>query len=317
LQGKVDLVAGGPPCQGFSLAGRRNENDERNRLVDSYVKFVSIVRPRMLFFENVMGFTMRFKNESGKSEAYSKYVEEKLAKLGYNVENRIINFSEFGIPQRRKRFILVGTLDGCAKQYFEGIFLTKKGFLENKGLRERATLLEAISDLERRHGEIDSSEFPRFKEGVYGKAESSYQRWMRSQRNEKMPDSHRFAKHRKEIAYRFKQILEKCPRDTPLTEDLKAKFGLKKQCITPLDGQSDCPSLTTLPDDYVHYSEPRILTVREYARIQSFDDWYEITDKYTTGGNRRKTEVPRYTQVGNAVPPLFAELSGVVLGTMK
>jgi DNA (cytosine-5)-methyltransferase 1 len=55
------------------------------------------------------------------------------------------------------------------------------------------------------------------------------------------------------------------------------------------------------------------LTVREYARIQSFPDWYEFKDKYTTGGKLRKAEVPRYTQIGNAVPPLFAELSGIVL----
>jgi len=71
-----------------------------------------------------------------------------------------------------------------------------------------------------------------------------------------------------------------------------------------------------LPDDYIHYSEPRILTVREYARIQSFYDWFEFKSKYTTGGNLRKKEVPRYTQVGNAVPPLFAELSGTVLKGM-
>ena len=63
----------------------------------------------------------------------------------------------------------------------------------------------------------------------------------------------------------------------------------------------------------VHYSEPRILTVREHARIQSFPDWYEFKGKYTSGGIRRKKEVPRYTQVGNAVPPLFAEQIGIAL----
>ena len=73
------------------------------------------------------------------------------------------------------------------------------------------------------------------------------------------------------------------------------------------------PTLTTLPDDYIHYSEPRILTVREYARIQTFDDWFEIKGKYTTGGKLRRVEVPRYTQVGNAIPPLFGELAGNIL----
>ena len=70
------------------------------------------------------------------------------------------------------------------------------------------------------------------------------------------------------------------------------------------------------PDDYLHYSEPRILTVREYARIQSFPDWYEFKSKYTTGGDMRKKEVPRYSQIGNAIPPLFAEQVGNVLKEM-
>jgi DNA (cytosine-5)-methyltransferase 1 len=69
----------------------------------------------------------------------------------------------------------------------------------------------------------------------------------------------------------------------------------------------------SIPDDYIHYSEPRILTVREYAIIQSFPDWYEFREAYTTGGKRRTEQVPRYTQIGNAIPPLFAEHVGNVL----
>ena len=71
-----------------------------------------------------------------------------------------------------------------------------------------------------------------------------------------------------------------------------------------------------MPDDYLHYQEPRIMTVRECARIQSFPDWYEFKCKYTTGGQMRTKEVPRYSQVGNAIPPLFAELVGLVLKEM-
>ena len=69
----------------------------------------------------------------------------------------------------------------------------------------------------------------------------------------------------------------------------------------------------SIPDEYIHYKEPRVLTVREYARIQSFPDWYEIKGKYTTGGLLRKKDVPRYTQLANAVPPLFAEQIGITL----
>jgi DNA (cytosine-5)-methyltransferase 1 len=67
------------------------------------------------------------------------------------------------------------------------------------------------------------------------------------------------------------------------------------------------PTVTTLPDDIIHYAEPRILTVREHARLQSFPDWFGFEGPYTSGGARRKIACPRYTQVGNAVPPLLAE----------
>ena len=320
LQGKVDLVAGGPPCQGFSLAGRRNENDKRNKLAESYVKFVDLVKPRILFFENVIGFTIGFKNQTARGKAYSEYVENKLDAIGYNVSDDIIDFSEYGIPQRRRRFVLVGTQkeiqNANPEQYFNKIKEVKKIFLLSKGLTETVPLHEALSDLERKHGEVPSPKGS-FKEGIYGEPKSHYQTWMRSNQNGKLPDSHRFARHKKKTIERWTYILANCPRDTPLSEEWKAKFGLKKKTITPLERKSSCPTLTTLPDDYIHYSEPRILTVREYARIQSFPDWYEFKDKYTTGGKRRKAEVPRYTQIGNAVPPLFGELSGIVLGMIE
>ena len=68
-----------------------------------------------------------------------------------------------------------------------------------------------------------------------------------------------------------------------------------------------------MPDDLIHYDEPRTLTVRENARLQSFPDWFAFQGKYTTGGKRRRHEVPRFTQVANAVPPLLAEALGEVL----
>ena len=314
--GKVDLIVGGPPCQGFSLAGRRNKNDKRNTLAKSYIKFVEIVKPSMVFFENVIGFTIGFKNKRSRGKAYSELIESELKQLGYNVKSDIVDFSSFGIPQRRKRFILIGMLHGEPETFFKKIMEAKKTFLLCKGLDESVSLYEAISDLERKHGDRASIECPAFKEGNYGEIESPYQKWMRRQTIGKMPDSHRFARHSKKTVERWIDVLANCQRDIVLSDEWRNKFGLKKKSITPLDCKSTCPTLTTLPDDYIHYSEPRILTVREYARIQSFPDWYEFKDKYTTGGKRRKTEVPRYTQVGNAVPPLFAELSGKVLEKM-
>jgi len=84
-----------------------------------------------------------------------------------------------------------------------------------------------------------------------------------------------------------------------------SKTGTKK-----VYANEPAPTLTTLPDDYIHYKEPRIFTVREFARIQSFPDWYEFKGRYTTGGKLRIKQVPRYSQVGNAIPPLFAEIVG-------
>ena len=70
-----------------------------------------------------------------------------------------------------------------------------------------------------------------------------------------------------------------------------------------------------MPDDLIHYCEPRTLTVRENARLQTFPDWFEFRGKYTSGGHRRRVEVPRFTQVANAVPPLLAEILGECLRT--
>ena len=79
---------------------------------------------------------------------------------------------------------------------------------------------------------------------------------------------------------------------------------------TKLDSSKPSPTLTTLPDDYVHYNEPRIMTVREYARIQTFPDWFQFKGRYTSGGKNRVIEVPRYTQIGNAIPPYLENKLG-------
>ena len=316
LRGKVDLVAGGPPCQGFSFAGKRREDDDRNKLVDSYIKFVDLVRPEILFFENVKGFTAGFSKQQSKGKVYSTYVTKALQKLEYNIKAKIVDFSEYGVPQKRKRFILIGMRHGNAKEFFNKIIVDKIQFLKTRGLKGNTTLQEAISDLERANGEIPSPLFNTFKEGIYSRPTGNYQKLLRKGVKSETPDSHRFANHKKETVEKFKYILDKCKRNSAIPPDVKEIFKLRKRSIIPLDGNDQSPTLTTLPDDFIHYSEQRILTVREYARIQSFDDWYEFKGNYTTGADMRKKDVPRYTQVGNAIPPLFAELSGNVLREM-
>ncbi|TRZ49402.1 MAG: DNA cytosine methyltransferase [Dehalococcoidia bacterium] len=313
LRGDVTLVAGGPPCQGFSLAGKREENDERNLLVKSYVEFIELVRPKLLFFENVRGFTVPFGEADNKGQPYSDFVIKSLENLSYSVKPFIVDFSDFGVPQKRKRFILVGSLCGNAEVFGEKLYGSKSAFLAEKGLHERVSLKDAISDLERGHGVVPSESFKSFHEGVYGPSGSAFQCFMRRDVDSNVPDSHRFANHRKNTVERFKYIQENCSKGRDIGEEVKDTFNLKKQVIVPLAGDKPCNTLTTLPDDYIHYSEPRILTVRECARIQTFDDQFKFRKNYTTGGPRRKEQVPRYTQVGNAVPPLFMELAGRVL----
>jgi DNA (cytosine-5)-methyltransferase 1 len=315
LASTVDLIVGGPPCQGFSVNGKRDEKDKRNKLVDSYVSFVELVKPKLLFFENVRGFTMEFvKNGSG--TVYSDQVTRRLKKLGYDVHAQVVNFADYGIPQRRCRFILVGSLGGKAEEFFEQLVEKKADFLGQKGLRSRRTVSQAISDLERKHGDTECPDAKRFRSGLYARAKNQYQKLMRSDSVLAIPDSHRFPKHRPDIIERFEEILEHAPRNKQLSGELRTKYDLKKRSITPLDNNSVCPTITSLPDDYIHYAEPRVLTVRECARIQSFPDDFEFRGKYTSGGNRRAKEVPRYTQIGNAIPPLFAELAGSVLKQM-
>ena len=136
---------------------------------------------------------------------------------------------------------------------------------------------------------------------------------MRNGLNGFKPNSLRLARHKDSTIQKFKYIQEICRPGLGLTDEQKHKIKTKKQVISVLNSESPSRTLTTLPDDLLHYSEPRILTVRESARIQSFPDDFVFRGKYTTGGERRKQECPRYTQVGNAVPPLIGEIIGLTL----
>ncbi len=323
LTGRVHLVAGGPPCQGFSFAGRRKRNDLRNQMMHSYLRLVELVRPKIIFFENVEGFNVGFKKNINqkthshieRGEAYSVILLRKLKKLGYtDATFKIINFSDFGVPQERERFIIVATTFGKASQFFEKLEKRRLLFLQSKGLPlKKITIQDAISDLLRKHGTIPSPDSLGFDAGVYGTTKlSPYQRLMKSGCSLPQPDSHRFARHRPSTVEKFTKIIEK--NMTP--REIREGFASNKANTSLLRGNKPSPTLTTLPDDHIHYEEPRILTVREYARIQSFPDYYEIKGKYTTGGNRRTKEVPRYSQIGNAIPPLFGEFCGILLGEL-
>lgn len=313
LSGKVSLVVGGPPCQGFSMAGTRESDDIRNKLSNSYIKFISYVKPEMLFFENVHGFTVGFGEETNKGMPYSDYVKKRLEKLGYKVKYEIIDMSMFGIPQKRKRFILVGCLRKDPSEFFIRLHTNKEKFFKEKGIKTPVTVGEALSDITRENGETFSPDTIGFKTGLYGETESDYQKLMRNGSRLNVGaivDSHRFVNHKLETIKLNQEMLKTCPRGKRIGASDDLVKGLKKRGVIVLDKDRECATITSNPDDFLHFNEPRILTVRECARIQSFPDDYEFKGKYTTGGKRRKLEVPRYTQVANAVPPLFAEQVG-------
>src|SRR5712692_3406606 len=115
LRGKIDLLAGAPPCQGYSLAGRRLYSDPRNSLFRQYLEIVRKIEPRLLLVENVQGFSFPFKNTGNghkKHRAYSEILRKELEGLGYTVFSELVDFSEFGVPQNRNRFILVAIKNG-------------------------------------------------------------------------------------------------------------------------------------------------------------------------------------------------------------
>ncbi|MGU3575683.1 DNA cytosine methyltransferase [Brucellaceae bacterium C25G] len=325
LRGTIDLIAGGPPCQGFSFAGRRNPNDPRNRLTEEYIQIVKLLEPKYLLLENVKGFKAAFKqNGSENGAAYSDIVQSKLSSIGYTVYHRILNASDFGVPQPRPRFIMIAIKNGLNFDEcpFAALEIFRPLYLKNKGLSvaKPTTLSEAISDLEIvRNGLTICSDSPGFNQIDYkpGKL-TKYQKLMRLKSSKvSAPNSLRLAKHKAETLAKFNYILETFEKGKSLKKSEMEALGTKKQNFTPLHPNMLSRTITTLPDDLLHYSEPRILTVRENARIQSFPDWFEFTGKYTTGGARRKEECPRYTQVGNAVPPLLAEALGLSLLRMS
>lgn len=329
LRGKVDLIAGGPPCQGFSFAGKRNKSDPRNRMFERYVAFVNLIQPKFLVLENVPGMTIAHTRHGNRTarrgETYYDKLHEALAEAGYAVESRILDAADFGVPQHRERLVVIGIKDELAKTFpagcvglFDRIDVVGRRQLEALGDGKHVSAKQAISDLEVGDGNAKLSntmEYAGPRDGYVqkkyrGPSSHPYQALMHEGVGASSMDSMRLARHRPDVEDRFREILATARRGVNLSPADRERFGLLKHRTVPMSPSLPAPTLTTLPDDILHYSDPRILTVRECARLQSFPDWFQFRGKYTTGSDRRKVECPRYTQVGNAVPPLLAQAIG-------
>lgn len=332
LKGKVHVLAGGPPCQGFSFAGKRLESDPRNKLFEKYVEMVKAIQPAAIVLENVPGMKVAHSAKSWrdlgiqvKPQSFYDKLVESLDKVGYQVLGRILDSSLFGVPQKRPRLIVIGIrkdlarhLRGGATRAFELLEEARVKQLQDLALPETVSAWDAISDLEIEHTGTrpctDPSSRTGFLELAYAGPRTPYQTLMHQGGDGSM-DSVRLAKHKPEIRERFLKIIQdpECTKGVLMSLAQREKYGLKKHRICLMRAGIPAPTITTLPDDVLHYSEPRILTVRESARLQSFPDWFQFRGKFTTGGSQRTKECPRYTQVGNAVPPYLARAIGLAI----
>lgn len=262
----VDVIIGGPPCQGFSIAGKRIVDDERNKLYKSFVRMVSYFKPKAFVMENVPNILSI--GGGVVKEAIIKDFEE----IGYTVVNKVLLASNYGVPQNRRRAIFVGLLNGETFEYPEPSTPTP------------VTAWEAISDLPEESIEEG---------GAYtSEPQSEYQKRMRE--NSIAVYNHEITIHNDKT----KEIIAMVPdggnyKDLPeeLQQTRKVHIAWTRLCSTK-------PSITidTGHFHHFHYLYNRVPTVRESARIQSFpDDFIFLCGKTS-----------KLKQVGNAVPPLMA-----------
>ncbi len=333
MAGTVTLVAGGPPCQGFSFAGRREANDPRNQLFKKHLEIVDILKPPLVLLENVQGIKVahgkkRWIDNGRKGrprKSYADKIKHLLEEHGYLAQQNIVRACDYGVPQLRPRYITIGIRrdllpeDEPAPDIFKILLSIRKSFLQDRRLpvTRPVTVAEAISDLQisgQDMKECTEADTRRgFKQISKITPTTIYQHLMHGNLGEDAVNSLRLPKHRPATTSKFKEILQTCRKGVHLSSKDRERLGIKKSALVPLSPSKPSHTLTTLPDDMLHYCEPRIHTVREHARLQSFPDWFDFLGKYTTGGKRRTKECPRYSQVGNAVPPLLAEALGIGL----
>ena len=321
--GELDLVVGGPPCQGFSGIGHRRsysidkEQLPSNHLYEDMLYVVGRLRPRMFLFENVKGLlSARWTPGGEKGEIWRDIHAEFQEQLkDYQVEWSLVHAKEYGVPQNRPRVLMVGIrrdmvrdakLDPEARA--GGLLPAPTGAPPN--------LVEVLGDLvdpAYRPGMTCTEEYPL--EAKKGSVQEYYRRdpETRQVRRKGAPVSdHEYSHHAPRIVEKFQHMIE---HDGEIPEHLQTKKFAQR--VLPKKWGKEGPTITatSLPDDYVHYEQPRSLTVREWARLQMFPDWYEFKGKRTTGGIRRagnpregifERELPKYTQIGNAVPVKLA-----------
>lgn len=342
---KVDAIFGGPPCQGFSRNGeRKGKDDPRNFLFREYVRVIRELKPDYVVMENVEGFTdtklegfvgLTGIEYHGKSSLAPNLLKSELNLAGYDVvKPKLLMASDYGVPQNRRRAIFI-----AYKHDLNAPIYPAPLFKEHN----RVTSLEAISDLLLENKKtIKKSQFikdsnlgrtPSFITGKPIKASKIENQELSNlsdlviERFSLYEEGQTTSELRKSIIKngidlsRYPCLLDLCASSLNLSKEktieLFNKKNLdkaladilltKKNVRTRLASDKPSPTVVTIADDYIHPIENRTFSVRELARFQSFDDSFVFYGKRTTGGMLRRTEIPQYTQVGNAVPPLLAK----------
>ena len=270
----IDVIIAGPPCQGFSLTGPRNFDDERNTLYLAVIEMVKQYKPKGFIIENVPGMATLYKGQI-KDEILKRF-----RVMGYNVDCKVLKACDYGVPQMRKRLVFMGIRKDLGQPHFP-----EATFGPNTD-RPYRTCRDAISDLPSRKNELGINE-----DKYFEPASSEYQKLMRG--NCSVLYNHVATDHKDFV----KETIALVPeggnyKDLPSGVGESRKFHM---AWTRLDGNAPARTVDTGHRNIFHYEYNRVPTVRENARIQSFPDDFVFT------GTRTKQD----RQVGNAVPPLL------------
>lgn len=280
---KIDVLVGGPPCQGFSLAGKRKENDDRNKLYKSMVNLAKRLKPKAVVIENVPSLATLYKGIAKES------IIKDFKELGYKMgEPKVLYGPDYGIPQIRKRIFFVGILE--SKETFEYPKPVKSP-------EEYITCEQAIGDLPSLENTLGEEK------SLYTIAPfSDYQKLMR--KNSEKIYNHLGTKHSEKTKYLINLVPEgKNYKALPDNDEVARDFKSKKrynESLTRYHSKKPSRTIDTGHRTHFHYKENRIPSVRENARLQSFPDDFIIK------GNKQE----QYRQVGNAVPPLMGYYLG-------